>query len=88
MTESGRKLRTSAVIAILAALLAAGIWMDINAGYRKISPEELWQIILGGGEKSLRYTLLNLRLPRVLTSLLVGTGACGFRMCHSGGIPK
>ena len=74
MTESGRKLRTSAVIAILAALLAAGIWMDINAGYRKISPEELWQIILGGGEKSLRYTLLNLRLPRVLTSLLVGTG--------------
>ncbi len=37
MTESGRKLRTSAVIAILAALLAAGIWMDINAGYRKIS---------------------------------------------------
>ena len=74
MTESGRKLRTSAVIAILAALLAAGIWIDINAGYRKISPEELWQIILGGGEKSLRYTLLNLRLPRVLTSLLVGTG--------------
>ena len=59
---------------ILAALLAVGIWLDINAGYRQISLEELWQIIRGEGVKSLRYTLLNLRLPRVLTSLLVGVG--------------
>lgn len=74
MTESGRKLRTGAVMGILALLLAAGIWMDINAGYRQISLEELWQIIRGEGVKSLRYTLLNLRLPRILTSLLVGVG--------------
>ena len=62
------------VFMILIILLLAGIWLEINAGYRKISPEEMWEILKGGGTKSVRYTLLNLRLPRIFTSLLVGMG--------------
>ena len=62
------------VFMILIILLLAGIWLEINAGYRKISPEEMWEILKGGGTKSVRYTLLNLRLPRIFTSLLVGVG--------------
>ena len=62
------------VFMILIILLFAGIWLEINAGYRKISPEEMWEILKGGGTKSVRYTLLNLRLPRIFTSLLVGVG--------------
>lgn len=74
MTDSRKKMRSCTVIAILAALLLLCVWMDINAGYRRIDTEEIWQIIWGGGGKGVRYTLLQLRLPRVLASLLVGAG--------------
>ena len=67
-------MRACIVLAILAALLILGIWVDINAGYRHISPEEIWNILLGKGEKGVRFTLLQLRLPRVLASLLAGAG--------------
>lgn len=42
--------------------------------YRSISLEELGQILSGTASRSLTYTLVDLRLPRVLTSLLVGVG--------------
>ena len=74
MTDSRKKMRACIVLAILAALLILGIWVDINAGYRHISPEEIWNILWGKGEKGVRFTLLQLRLPRVLASLLAGAG--------------
>lgn len=74
MSERRRRIRMVTVFMILIILLLAGIWLEINAGYRKISSEEMWEILKGGGTKSVRYTLLNLRLPRIFTSLLVGVG--------------
>lgn len=74
MTERRKRLRTSAVLVILAALALVALWCDINAGYRSISLEELAQILSGTASQSLTYTLVDLRLPRVLTSLLVGVG--------------
>ena len=74
MTERRKRLRTSAVLVILAALALVALWCDINAGYRSISLEELGQIFSGTASQSLTYTLVDLRLPRVLTSLLVGVG--------------
>lgn len=74
MSERRRRIRMVTVFMILIILLLAGIWLEINVGYRKISPEEMWEILKGGGTKSVRYTLLNLRLPRIFTSLLVGVG--------------
>ena len=74
MTERRKRLRTSAVLVILAALALVALWCDINAGYRSISLEELRQILSGTASQSLTYTLVDLRLPRVLTSLLVGVG--------------
>lgn len=73
MTKYNRA-RIVRVYGVLAVLLLAAVWVDINAGYRPISLAEMMQIFSGGGEASLRYTLLELRLPRVLTSLLVGVG--------------
>lgn len=72
--HSKRKRRVFIVMLVLAVLLVIGVWVDINAGYRQISLEQLWQIIIGQGEKGMAYTLIQLRLPRVLTSLLVGVG--------------
>ena len=74
MTERRKRLRTSAVLVILAALALVALWCDINAGYRSISFEELGQILSATASQSLTYTLVDLRLPRVLTSLLVGVG--------------
>lgn len=74
MTERRKWLRTSAVLVILAALALVALWCDINAGYRSISFEELGQILSGTASQSLTYILVDLRLPRVLTSLLVGVG--------------
>ncbi len=45
-----------------------------KCGIPENQPEEMWEILKGGGTKSVRYTLLNLRLPRIFTSLLVGMG--------------
>ncbi|MDO4321704.1 MAG: iron ABC transporter permease [Lachnospiraceae bacterium] len=74
MSNQKQKVKAGTVFLIFIILLILGIWIDINAGYREITLPQLWEIIKGGGEKSLRYTLINLRLPRVLTSLLVGVG--------------
>ena len=72
--KTKRRSRTAGVLLILAVLLLVLIWLDINAGYQQITLTQLWQIICGKGEKGVTYTLVNLRLPRVLTSLLVGVG--------------
>jgi len=76
-TKSGRQYtsrRVWIVSAVLAVLLLVGLFIDINAGYSTISLSEMAEILTGGGSGSLRYTLLELRLPRVLTSMLVGIG--------------
>lgn len=74
MISRPKRMRVGVVYAVLVVLLAVAVWVDINAGYRHISLETLGQIVLGKGEAGARYTLLHLRLPRVLTSLLVGVG--------------
>lgn len=74
MTETLRRHRGAATIALLALAAALALWADINAGYRSISLDELGQIARGAAPASLTYTLVELRLPRVLTALLVGAG--------------
>lgn len=73
------KTRLSAWICVLILflLLLVLLWMDINAGYRKIEPGQIGELLLGQGEPGLRYTLFHLRLPRVFTSMLVGMGLAG-----------
>ena len=74
MADARRRVRTALVLAVLAVLAAVALWADVNAGYRSISLEELGQVISGTAPQSLAYTLVELRLPRVLTSMLVGIG--------------
>lgn len=66
--------RNAVLFAVLLILLAIGLVADINAGYSEIPFSEIVQILTGGGSRSMRYTLLELRLPRIITSMLVGTG--------------
>lgn len=62
------------MVAVLIVLLIAGLFFDINAGYSKIPFSDVLAILMGRGPQAMRYTLLELRLPRVLTSMLVGIG--------------
>ena len=50
--------------------------------------EEIWNILWGKGEKGVRFTLLQLRLPRVLASLLAGAGLSVSGLCNSGCFPE
>lgn len=74
MTERRGRLRASFLLIVLCLLVLTALWVDVNAGYRAISFEELGQILAGTAPSSLAYTLVELRLPRVLTALLVGVG--------------
>lgn len=74
MTERRRNVRNGAVLAVLGVLVAVALWCDVNAGYRAISLEELGQVLAGTAPQSVVYTLVELRLPRVLTAALVGVG--------------
>lgn len=74
MADTRRRARRALVLLVLATLTALALWIDVNAGYRSISLEELGQVIAGTAPSSLAYTLVELRLPRVLASMLVGVG--------------
>lgn len=74
MTEkTKRRSRTAGVLLILAVLAGADLGRyqcRLSANYADPAVADyLWK-----GEKGVTYTLVNLRLPRVLTSLLVGVG--------------
>lgn len=74
MTDVRRISRNTLVFVVLALAAVVLLWFDINAGYRSISLEELGQILTGTAPQSLMFTMVDLRLPRVLTALLVGVG--------------
>lgn len=74
MTRAVSPRRIAATFVVLAVLAVGLLWWDVNAGYRSISLEELGQVVTGTAPHSLMYTLVELRLPRVLTALLVGVG--------------
>jgi iron complex transport system permease protein len=62
------------VLVILLLLNLAVIVLNMMMGERSIPPLEVIKTIFGIGDKEYTFTILTLRLPRVLTGLLVGCG--------------
>ena len=58
----------------LAALLAAAALVALNLGAAPMSPAEVLDVLLGGGDERQRTVIFDVRLPRVLLALLVGGG--------------
>ena len=83
-----KKGRQATVITVLIVLLFVAVWADINAGYRQITLAQLWQILTGHGEAGLTYTLIHLRLPRVLTQSFGRRGPGRVRLCDPGSVKK
>lgn len=71
---SKHPLRLMVTFTVLVALALVGLWWDINAGYREVSLADLWAIITGTADAGLTYTIVELRAPRVVVSVLVGAG--------------
>ncbi len=59
----------SVLLALTALLLAA---VDVGRGDYPIGVLDVLRIVLGGGEAADRFVVMELRLPRALTALLVG----------------
>ncbi|WP_328500013.1 iron ABC transporter permease [Streptomyces sp. NBC_00457] len=59
--------------AVLAALVVVCACVELVAG-RGMSPSVVWDVLGGGGDRTERHILLQLRLPRLLVAL--GAGAC------------
>ncbi|MFP3986604.1 iron ABC transporter permease [Streptomyces sp. E11-3] len=58
-------------VALVAVLLLVAVVADLLAG-RAVSPGEVWQVMLGGGDDTTRHIVLRLRLPRMLVALVAG----------------
>ena len=58
----------------LAALLAVAALVGLNSGAASMSPAEVLDVLLGGGDERQRTVIFDVRLPRVLLALLVGGG--------------
>ncbi|MER7081244.1 iron complex transport system permease protein [Saccharopolyspora kobensis] len=67
-------LRWRPLVALLGGLvlLLAVFVLDVGLGEYRISPVEVLQTLVGGGDRAQQIIILELRLPRALTALLVG----------------
>ncbi|WP_455359088.1 FecCD family ABC transporter permease [Streptomyces sp. SYSU K21746] len=62
--------RRPALVAVLLPLVGCA---SLLAG-RAVTPADVWQVLLGGGDETARHIVLQLRFPRLLVAL--GAGAC------------
>jgi iron complex transport system permease protein len=71
--------RSIGVGAALGAALLALLVFSVGTGEFSIPPKEVVETLLGGGDRSTRFVIETLRLPRALTGILVGAalGAAG-----------
>jgi iron complex transport system permease protein len=71
--------RSIGVAGALVAALLALLVLSVGTGEFSIPPREVVETLLGGGDRSTRFVIETLRLPRALTGILVGAalGASG-----------
>ncbi len=58
----------------LSAIIILGFFLDINAGYTKISLQEFADLFTGEASRKVYLTVVHFRLPRVIVVFLVGIG--------------
>ncbi len=67
-------LRNTIIIAGCAVLLAISFVLSMNTGYTGLSPFDTLRTLFGGGTDKEKLILFDLRLPRIIISMLVGAG--------------
>ncbi|MEU9132614.1 iron chelate uptake ABC transporter family permease subunit [Kitasatospora sp. NPDC048540] len=64
--------RAVAVCAVLTAALSAAVVWTLTTGDFPLAVSDVLDVLSGGGARADRYIVMELRLPRVLTAVLVG----------------
>jgi len=64
--------RAAAVAAVLVPVLAVAVAAHVALGELPLSPVEVLGVLAGGGSGAERFVVLELRLPRAVTGVLVG----------------
>lgn len=80
-----RRIRPAAWLAALLALLMAGLLVSLLLGRYRVSPQSLFNVILmreRGTKEAI--AILNVRLPRILLSVLVGAGLSAAGAAYQG----
>lgn len=72
--RSGRFNKPLWIIALLVALIALVALISMNVGKMNLSPAEVLRTILGNGTPKEELIVYQLRLPRIVLSILVGMG--------------
>ncbi len=67
-------LRNLAILVGCGVLLAISLIVSMNTGYTKLSPLDTLYTLFGGGTDKEKLILFDLRLPRIVISMLVGAG--------------
>lgn len=70
--SSARTRRILLVSAVLVLLVLAAAWARLSLGARIASPEDLFEVLTGGGRRALRFMVLEDRLPAVVAAVLAG----------------
>jgi iron complex transport system permease protein len=71
--RAARQARTLVVIVVLAVALFATFCVSLSLGDFKIPVLDVVKTLFGGGDRATEFIVNQLRLPRALTGLLVGT---------------
>jgi len=71
--KSYKKNKTFFIAMILLALIITTILVSLNIGSFKVGPLDVIKTLIGQGTKSNEIVIMNLRLPRIVIAILVGT---------------
>ncbi len=69
-----RKNRSIKLVFLFGILLLLVFIISLNTGRYSITPIEVWHTLLGAGTKKQNLVLFELRLPRMIISVLIGAG--------------
>ncbi|WP_032122499.1 FecCD family ABC transporter permease [Clostridium amazonitimonense] len=67
-------IRNTIIVFSCAALLVISFVVSMNTGYMKLSPADTLRTFFGGGTNKENLILFDLRLPRIVISVLIGAG--------------
>ena len=73
MSKKQKRRQRVVLLGLLVALLGLVV-VDLQSGYANISLTQIGEILSGRASRALTYTFLELRMPRIVVSLLVGVG--------------
>ncbi len=71
---AARRRKAFIVVTVLFMAVVTLFIIDIQAGFTKLSLSDFLSVIQGTATKTVKLTLVNFRLPRVIIALLVGLG--------------